>query len=140
MLREHVGPFVFASTALTSIMLLQYIAKRFGELVGKGLPSSVIAEFMALSIPFTVAMTMPMAVLVAVLYAFSRLAAENEITAMKASGLSMSSVLAPVLLGGVAMSLVMVLFNDQVLPRSNHRLAVLQLDIFRTKPTFALRE
>jgi lipopolysaccharide export system permease protein len=38
------------------------------------------------------------------------------------------------------MSLVMVVFNDQVLPRSNHRLAVLQLDIFRTKPTFALRE
>jgi len=37
-LKEHVGPFLFASTALTSLMLLQYIAKRFGELVGKGLP------------------------------------------------------------------------------------------------------
>ena len=139
-LREHVGPFLFATTALTSLMLLQYIAKKFGDLVGKGLPWTVIAEFMALSVPFTVAMTLPMAVLVAVLYAFSRLASENEITAMKASGLSMRSVLAPVILGGFAMSLVMVFFNDQVLPRANHRLAVLQLDIFRTKPTFALRE
>jgi lipopolysaccharide export system permease protein len=139
-LKEHVGPFLFASTALTSLMLLQYIAKRFGDLVGKGLPSSVIAEFMALSIPFTVAMTMPMAVLVAVLYAFSRLAAENEINALKASGVGMRAVLTPVLLGGVGMSLVMIAFNDQVLPRANHRLAVLQLDIFRTKPTFALRE
>lgn len=139
-LKEHVGPFVFASTALTSLMLLQYIAKKFGELVGRGLPKGVIAEFMALSVPFTVAMTMPMAVLVAVLYAFSRLAAENEITAMKASGIGMRSVLVPVLLGGLGMSLVMLGFNDQVLPRANHRLAVLQLDIFRTKPTFALRE
>ena len=139
-LKEHVGPFLFASTALTSLMLLQYIAKRFGDLVGKGLPTSVIAEFMALSIPFTVAMTMPMAVLVAVLYAFSRLAAENEINALKASGVGMRKVLAPVLLGGFGMFLVMVAFNDQVLPRANHRLAVLQLDIFRTKPTFALRE
>jgi lipopolysaccharide export system permease protein len=139
-LKEHVGPFVFASTALTSLMLLQYIAKRFGDLVGKGLPASVIAEFMALSVPFTVAMTLPMAVLVAVLYAFSRLAAENEINAMKASGVGMRTVLTPVLLGGLAMSAVMVAFNDQVLPRSNHRLAILQLDIFRTKPTFALRE
>jgi lipopolysaccharide export system permease protein len=85
-------------------------------------------------------MTMPMAVLVAVLYAFSRLAAENEITAMKASGVGMRTVLMPVLLGGFAMSLVMIAFNDQVLPRANHRLAVLQMDIFRTKPTFALRE
>lgn len=139
-LKEHVGPFLFASTALTSLMLLQYIAKRFGDLVGKGLPSSVIAEFMALSVPFTVAMTMPMAVLVAVLYAFSRLAAENEINALKASGVGMRTVLTPVLFGGFGMFLIMVAFNDQVLPRSNHRLAVLQLDIFRTKPTFALRE
>jgi lipopolysaccharide export system permease protein len=139
-LKEHVGPFVFASTALTSLMLLQYIAKKFGELVGKGLPARVIAEFMALSVPFTVAMTLPMAVLVAVLYAFSRLAAENEITAMKASGIGMRSVLLPVLLGGLAMSFVMLAFNDQVLPRANHRLAVLTLDIFRTKPTFSLRE
>ena len=139
-LKEHVGPFVFASTALTSLMLLQYVAKKFGELVGKGLPASVIAEFLALSVPFTVAMTLPMAVLVSVLYAFSRLASENEINAMKASGLSMGTVLAPVMLGGFLMSVVMVLFNDQVLPRANHRLAVLQLDIFRTKPTFALKE
>ena len=139
-LKEHVGPFLFASTALTSLMLLQYVAKKFGELVGRGLPAPVIAEFMGLSVPFTVAMTMPMAVLVAVLYAFSRLAAENEITALKASGVGMRTVLAPVLLGGFAMSLVMLAFNDQVLPRANHRLAVLQLDIFRTKPTFALRE
>jgi lipopolysaccharide export system permease protein len=139
-LKEHVGPFVFASTALTSLMLLQYVAKKFGELVGKGLPARVIAEFMALSVPFTVAMTLPMAVLVAVLYAFSRLAAENEITAMKASGIGMRSVLLPVMLGGLAMSFVMLAFNDQVLPRANHRLAVLTLDIFRTKPTFSLRE
>lgn len=121
-------------------MLLQYIAKKFGELVGKGLQARVIAEFMALSVPFTVAMTLPMAVLVSVLYAFSRLAAENEITAMKASGVGMRSVLLPVMLGGLAMSLVMLAFNDQVLPRANHRLAVLTLDIFRTKPTFSLRE
>ena len=139
-LKEHIGPFVFASTALTSLMLLQYVAKKFGDLVGRGLPAGVIAEFMALSVPFTVAMTMPMAVLVAVLYAFSRLAAENEITALKASGVGMWSLLSPVVLGGLTMSLVMLAFNDQVLPRANHRLAVLQLDIFRTKPTFALRE
>jgi lipopolysaccharide export system permease protein len=139
-LKEHVGPFVFASTALTSLMLLQYIAKRFGELVGKGLPAGVIAEFMALSLPFTIAMTLPMAVLVAVLYAFSRLAAENEITALKASGVGMRSVLGPVMLAGVIISAGHLAFLDGVLPASNHRLAVLQLDIFRTKPTFALRE
>ena len=139
-LKEHVGPFTFALTALTSLMLLQYIARRFGDLVGKGLTWQVILEFFLLSIPFTVAMTLPMAVLVAVLYAFSRLASENEVTAMKAGGVSMRQLLVPSLLGSFVLSLVMIAFNDQILPRANHRLAVLQMDIFRTKPTFALRE
>ena len=139
-LKEHVGPLFFALTALTSLLLLQYIAKRFGELVGKGLPWSVIAEFLGLSVPLTVALSMPMAVLVSTLYAFSRLAAENEITAMKAGGVSLRSVLKPVLFAGVGMTLFMLAFNDQVLPRANHRLRTLQGDIAQKKPTFGLRE
>jgi lipopolysaccharide export system permease protein len=134
------GPLTFALTALTSILLLQYIGKHFGQLVGKGLPTAVIAEFFGLSVPLTVALTLPMAVLVATLYAFSRLAAENEITALKASGVSLGSVLAPVMWAALGVTLVMVLFNDQILPRSNHRLSILQRDIAQTKPTFGLRE
>jgi lipopolysaccharide export system permease protein len=139
-LKEHLGPLTFALTALTSILLLQYIGKHFGELVGKGLPPFVIAEFFGLSIPLTVALTLPMAVLVSTLYAFSRLAAENEITALKASGVSLVSVLKPVLWAALGVTAVMIGFNDQVLPRSNHRLAVLQRDIAQKKPTFGLRE
>jgi lipopolysaccharide export system permease protein len=139
-LEEHVGPLTFALTALTSILLLQYIGKHFGELVGKGLPTLVIAEFFGLSVPLTVALTLPMAVLVATLYAFSRLAAENEITALKASGVSIISVLKPVLWAALGVTVVMIGFNDQILPRSNHRLAVLQRDIAQKKPTFGLRE
>ena len=139
-LKEHVGPLVFAMTALTSLLLLQYIAKRFGDLVGKGLPWSVIAEFLGLSIPLTVALSMPMAVLVSTLYAFSRLAAENELTAMKAGGVSMRKVLMPVLIAAVGVTLFMVAFNDQVLPRANHRLRTLQGDIAQKKPSFGLRE
>jgi lipopolysaccharide export system permease protein len=139
-LKEHVGPLFFALTALTSLLLLQYIAKRFGELVGKGLPWSIIGEFLGLSVPLTIALSMPMAVLVSTLYAFSRLAAENEITAMKAGGVSLRNVLKPVLLAGVGVTLFMLAFNDQILPRANHRLRTLQGDIGQKKPTFGLRE
>jgi lipopolysaccharide export system permease protein len=135
-----VGPLTFALTSLTSILLLQYIGKHFGELVGKGLPAFVIAEFFGLSVPLTIALTLPMAVLVATLYAFSRLAAENEITALKASGVALVSVLQPVLWAALGITIVMIVFNDQVLPRSNHQLAMLQRDIAQTKPTFGLRE
>ena len=138
-LREHVGPFTFALAALTSLMILNFISRQFGELVGKGLPASVIAEFFALSVPFTVALTLPMSVLVAVLYAFSRLAAENEVTALKASGVSAWRLVTPALVAGFLMSLFLLAFNDQVLPRANFRLKTLQDDIAQTKPTFLLK-
>jgi len=135
-----VGPLVFALTALTSLLLLNYIAKQIGQLVGKGLAAGVIGKFFLLSLPFTVAMTTPMSVLVATLYAFSRLAAENEITALKANGVSLSRLLVPVLLAASFVSIGMVAFNDIVLPASNHRLRTLQGDIARKKPTFGLRQ
>ena len=139
-LKEHAGPLLFAGATLTSLLLLNYIAKHFGSLVGKGLPWSAIAQFFALSVPFTVAMTLPMAVLISTLYAFSRLAAENEVTALKASGVGMPQVMVPVIGAAAIVAMIMIAFNDQILSRSNHQLAVLQTDIARTKPTFALRE
>jgi lipopolysaccharide export system permease protein len=139
-LRQLAAPFVFALAAQTSLMLLSQVAKKFGALVGKGLPWTVIAEVFALSLPFIVAMTLPMAVLLAVLYTFSHLAADNEITAMRASGISVYQVLRPVLVWGICMSAFNFAFVDQVLPRSNARLRALLIDIGRKKPTFELRE
>ena len=138
--REHVGPLVFALTALTSLLMLQYVARQLANLAGKGLPWSVIWQFFYLSLPFTIAMTMPMAVLVATLYAFGRMAAEHEITALKASGVRVRSLVLPVFGCALLLSFGMVAFNDQVMPRANHKLRILQQDIARTKPTLALRD
>ena len=140
LLRQLAAPFVFALAAQTSLMLLSQIAKKFGALVGKGLPWTVIGEVFALSLPFIIAMTLPMAVLLAVLYTFSHLAADNEITAMRASGISAYQVLEPVLIWGACMAAFNFVFVDQVLPRSNARLRALLIDIGRKKPTFELRE
>jgi len=139
-LRQLAAPFIFALAAQTSLMLLSQVAKKFGALVGKGLPWTVIGEVFALSLPFIIAMTLPMAVLLAVLYTFSHLAADNEVTAMRASGISVYQVLKPVLLWGICMAAFNFAFVDQILPRSNARLRALLIDIGRKKPTFELRE
>ena len=138
--REHAGPFAFALVALTSLMLLNFISRQMGELVGKGLPWKVIGQFFMLSIPFTVALTVPMSVLVAVLYAYTRLASENEVTALKANGVSPWQLVTPAVIGGVFMSIGLLAFNDQVLPRANHELSTLQSDISQARPTLLLKE
>lgn len=139
-LREHVSHLVFWLTALTSLLLLQYVARQLDKLVGKGLPWSVIGEFLLLSLPFTVAMTLPMALLMSTLQAFGRLSAEHEVTAFKASGIGVRSLMAPVLVAAAVLSLLMIGFNDQVLPRANHRLAILLGDIVSVRPTVGLQE
>jgi lipopolysaccharide export system permease protein len=139
-IREHAGPLVFALSALTSLLMLQYVARQLANLAGKGLPWAAIGKFFVLSLPFTIAMTLPMAVLVATLYAFGRMAAEHEITAFKASGVRVRSLMAPVLLCALGLSLFMVWFNDQLLPRTNHELRILNNDIAKTRPTLALKE
>lgn len=138
--REHVGPLLFALSALTSLLMLQYVARQLANLAGKGLPWRAIVQFFVLSLPFTVAMTLPMAVLVATLYAFGRMAAEHEITAFKASGIRVRTLMLPVMGCAFLLSLAMVGFNDQILARANHKLRILQQDIARTKPTLALRD
>ena len=139
-LRQTLAPFLFALAALTSILLLNQVARRLPKLVGKGLPWSVIGEVFALTIPFIVVMTLPMALLLAVLYAFTHLGADNEITAMKASGVSIRQMLAPVLLAGALMACVTFYVTDQIHPRSNARLKALISDIGRKKPTLELAE
>lgn len=140
LLKQHLWPFVFALTALTSFELLRQIARKLQDLLGKGLPWWVIVEFFALTIPFLIAVTLSMAVLVAVLYTVSRLAGDHEITAMRAGGVSIGQIMRPLLAAAAVVAVVSFLFGDQVLPRTNHRLRTLMSDIYRTKPTFSLKE
>ncbi|MEX2465372.1 MAG: LptF/LptG family permease [Gemmatimonadota bacterium] len=140
LIRIHVGPFLFALCTITGLIFLNAVAQRVNDLVGKGLSGDVIFEFLLYSLPHTVALSLPMSILVAVLYAFSEMTSANEITAMAASGIRPTRVLGPLLVMGVLGTGVMLYFNDQVLPESNHALKNLLLDIGRKSPTLELRE
>ena len=140
LLRVHLAPFLFALFALTSLLFVNVVARRFPEMAGKGLPTAVILQVCWLSLPHIIALTLPMAVLVAVLYAFSQLAADNEITALKASGVNLLSLLIPLLGAGFVLAAFMLYFNDQILPETNHQLKLLMVDIGRKSPTLDLKE
>ncbi len=140
LLRQHIAPLGFALAALTSLMLIQQVAKQLSSLLGKGLPTGVIIEVFVLSLPFIVAVTLPMAVLVAVLHVFTRLAGDNEITAMQAGGVSVMRLVTPVFAGAAGVAVLSFLWNDQLLPRTNHALRTLQVDIQRKKPALTLKE
>jgi len=140
LLRSHIGPFFFAFGALTGVILINTIARQMADLAGKGLTGDVILQFFVLSLPSNIALTLPMAVLVAVLYTFSQMAAENEIAALKASGIDLRRMVLPLLMVAAAIAGGMAWFNDRVLPESNHQWRQLMVDIAQKSPLLTLRE
>jgi len=106
--------------------------------VGKGLSLWIIIQLIALNLAWMVTLAVPMAVLVATLMAFGGLSAANEITIMKAGGISLKKLMIPVIILALITTYLMVLFNNDVLPEANHQAKMLLQDISRTKPTFIL--
>jgi lipopolysaccharide export system permease protein len=140
LLRAHVGPFFFAFFALTGVIVINTIARQMASLAGKGLDMQIILQFFVLSLPSTVALTFPMAVLVAVLYSFSQMAAENEIAALKGSGVDLRRMVLPLLVSAGLIAGGMAWFNDSVLPESNFQWKVLMIDVGQKSPLLTLRE
>ncbi|MDQ3556395.1 MAG: LptF/LptG family permease [Gemmatimonadota bacterium] len=140
LLRAHLGPFLFAFGALTGVLLINTLAKEMANLAGKGLPLEVIGRFFLLFLPANVALTLPMAVLVSVLYTFAKMTADNEIATLKASGIDLKRLLLPLFAAAALITSAMVWFNDQVLSETNYELRQLMVDIGRKSPMLVLRE
>jgi lipopolysaccharide export system permease protein len=133
-LREHLGPFCFSFAMMTLLFLLDLVFRHLSRILSKGLPSAVVVEFFSLNLAWIVATVAPMAVLTATLMAFGRLAADNEITAMQAGGVSLLSQAMPVFVAAAALASGLIWFNNNVLPDFNYRARVLAMDIARKKP------
>jgi lipopolysaccharide export system permease protein len=138
--RQHVGPFLFALVVITFVLLMDQIVDYLDLFLGKGVPFPTVVEVFLLCLGWMFALSIPMAVLVASLMAYGRLAQDHEITAMKAGGLSFVQIIAPAFVASVLLAAALLAYNDLVLPRANHRLANLLIDIHRKKPAIAISE
>ncbi len=139
-IKEHIGPFFFSLAVIMFVFITKFIAQYIGRIFGKGLPLLTIVEFIYLNLAWMLALAVPMAVLVASLMAFGRLSADNEITILKTSGISLYKIIRPVLVMAIIITLVMFWFNDKVLPEYNHRARLLFQSISRKKPSLQLEE
>jgi lipopolysaccharide export system permease protein len=139
-LREHLGPFLLGLCVLTFVLLMDQVFTLMDMLIGKGLPLGIVGEVFVLSLPFILAVTTPMAVLVATLMAFGRMAQDNEVTALRSSGLPFHRLLIAPFLASWVLCAFLLFFNNYILPEANHRVRNLLLDIAIKKPALKLKE
>ncbi len=137
---EHIGPFLFGFSTVIFVFLLQFLMRYLDRFVGKGLDMMVIVELIILQIAWMVVLAAPMAVLISTLMTFGNFTNSSEMTAIRASGVSLKRIMLPVVLAGMVITLLVERFNNVVLPEANHQAKVLLMDISRTKPSFGLEE
>ncbi len=138
-LREHIGPFLFAFFAITFLLIIDYVPRAIDHVIDKNLSIWVAVELIALNLAWMLALSIPMAMLVATLMAFGRMSSDFEIIAMKASGINFIRVLLPLMLLGTIVMAGMVTFNDRILPDLNKRARELWGDIASMRPTLVFR-
>lgn len=138
-LRNHTVPFIFSNVALMGVFLLQFLMKAADRIIGKGLDILVILQLITYNLAWMVVLVVPMSVLVATLMAFGGMSQTNEITIMKASGVSLPRMIVGPALAGVIIAYLLMVFNNDVLPDANHKAKMLMFDISQTKPTLSLQ-
>jgi lipopolysaccharide export system permease protein len=114
---------VIAITTLSVVLVLGNIFKKLLDLlVNQNAPASLIFSFIAYVLPFSLTFTIPWGFLTAVLLVFGRLSAENELTAMRATGVSVPRASLPVWLLALGFTAVCVWINLDVAPRAQTRM------------------
>jgi lipopolysaccharide export system permease protein len=125
---------------VTFILEMDVLFDYLDLVVNRGVSPLVVLQLFLLSLGYIIALSVPCAVLVAVLMTFGRLSQDNEITALRASGVNLASILAGPLAAAALLAGGLTLFNDRVLPETNHAFANLLIDIGRMRPTVKLQE
>jgi len=140
LLSAAAGPFFFGWFVITFLLMIDVLYRYVDLFVSKGVPFLLATRVLGLSLGYTFALSIPMAVLIAVLMSVGQLATDHEITAMKTCGISLWAVLRPLLFGAAVIGAGLTAYNHYILPRSNHTLANLIHDINRKKPMLEIRE
>lgn len=102
------------------VLFLRTIEKLATYLVRASVPTPIIAKLLLYALPSTIPFALPLGVLVGILIGLSRMSADNEITAMRASGISSASVARPVLLLATFAMVITALSSLWLTPLSLH--------------------
>jgi lipopolysaccharide export system permease protein len=133
-LKEHISPFLISLLVVTFVLLIDRVIDLLNIIIEKQLPAGIVLEVFALSMPYMLALSIPMAVLVATILAFGRMSVDREIMVIKTSGINIYKMLTYLIIAAVMLTGLMVYFNHWFLPNTNHKLKNLMLKIAYYKP------
>ena len=134
LLKEMLLPFIFSLLIITFLLFVNFLIRAVDRFLGKGLDFFIIIEYLFLNLAWIIALSVPMAVLLTSLMTFGRMSEDNEIDALKSSGISYYTLMISPLFFGMFITFLLVLFNNYILPEMNFKARLLSGDIYKKRP------
>jgi LPS export ABC transporter permease LptG/LPS export ABC transporter permease LptF len=132
-LREFATYLVMILATFLILVLVFTFFELLGDILRNKIPLSIVGEYLLNVAPYLIYKTMPMSMLLAVLVTLGLMQKANELTAMKASGISIYRIVVPILLTGVLLASGLFFFDQFYLPAANRRQDALR-NIIKGKP------
>jgi lipopolysaccharide export system permease protein len=137
--REMVVPFALGLAIFTSILLIVRILKLVELVVARGVPLGQMLRIFSYILPAFLEVTVPMALLLAILVAFGRLSSDSEVIAMRAAGISLYRLLIPVASFAAVVALLTVWLSVTARPWGNSHLRTGLYEIVKTRAAAGIK-
>ena len=138
-LKEVLWHGLIGASVFTFVIFMRELTRILEAVVRNSAPFPSVAEIFFLTLPVALKVTIPMGVLVGILLGLSRMAADSEVTAMRASGVSVRKFLKIISVFGIAAWLLALLNTVVIEPRSAAALARLQNKLAATQISFQVQ-
>lgn len=141
LLKEFIFPLLLTLGVLSFVMVLIGNLNKIADLViNKGVDILSVIKLFIYLMPYIVTYTLPISVLVAVLLALGRFSSDNEIIAIRSSGVSLFRLILPLLTLGLILSLALVIFNDRAASYAHFAYRKTLKEVGIKNPTAAFEE
>lgn len=117
--KQFLQTLLFALAAFTLIFVIVDLMENLDDFIDQNVPNMIIFEYYLYFIPEIVRLMTPVATLLACLFSAGKMANQNELTAVKSSGMSLYRIMAPFLGTAIVISLFSIYFGGYVVPMAN---------------------
>lgn len=132
-LKSFLGPFIMTFLIVLFVLVMQFLWLYIDELVGKGLSLGVIFEFLGWGSATLFPLALPLATLLASIMTMGSFGENNELLAMKAAGIPLLRILAPLMVLSVFISIAAFFASNNLIPVAYEKIYTLRDDIGKTK-------
>jgi len=115
---RFLGVLLFALVVFIMIFIVVDLVEKLDTFIDQDVPKFIILKYYIYSLPYIIVLTLPVAMLLSSLFSVGTMARHNEIVAMKAAGLSLYRILAPLFIIAFLISVGALLFGEYVLPKA----------------------